>query len=167
MTANFITIIRLLLSFWVIGSLGRHRTLEGVLCLVIVGIFALDALDGYLARKRNTTSKTGELLDTLADRMIENTFWIYFFATGPLPVWMPIAVMSRGFLTDALQRMHGYPTKGWTHVLARSRVTRVDLIPQIFDFITCYTAKTPAVRACAFIGFNFSLMPYTTIMILP
>lgn len=52
------------------------------------------------------------------------TDWIYFTSTGQLPVWMPIAVMLRGFLTDALQRMHGYPTDGWTHALTRSRLSR-------------------------------------------
>lgn len=90
MTANQITVIRPLLSFRVLLVLGRHPALDGLLCIVIVGIFALDALDGYLARKRKETSKIGEILDTLADRMIENTFWIYFTPTGQLPVWMPI-----------------------------------------------------------------------------
>ena len=67
----------------------------------IAVIFALDAVDGYIARKRSETSKLGEVLDTLTDRIIENTFWVYFTATGQLPVWMPIVVMARGFITDA------------------------------------------------------------------
>lgn len=72
-------------------------------------IFALDGVDGYIARRRNETSKLGEVLDTVADRIIENTFWIYFTTTGRLPLWMPIAVMPRGFITDSLQRFFGYP----------------------------------------------------------
>lgn len=124
MTANILTLIRPLLCFGVLGLLGRHPTLDGMLCVGILGIFALDALDGYLARKRNETTKIGELLDTLSDRVIENSFWIYFCATGQLPVWMPIVVMTRGFLSDALQRTHGYPTHGWTHALTRSRWSR-------------------------------------------
>ena len=161
----------------VIGGLGRHRILDGVLCVVIVGIFALDALDGYLARKRNATSKIGELLDTLADRMIENTFWIYFCATGQLPVWMPIAVMARGFLTDALQRMHGYPRKGWTHVLTRSRVSRaISGISKMLAFVSLAGAMvfkgvgvleqisvvlaTVAVGVCLLRGLPFFLLGY-------
>lgn len=124
MTPNQITVIRPLLSFWVLLVLGRHPTLDALLCVVIVGIFALDVLDGYLARKRKETSKIGGILDTLADRMIENTFWIYFSATGQLSVWMPIAVMTRGVVTDTLQRMHGYPTAGWIHALTRGHLSR-------------------------------------------
>lgn len=92
--------------------------------ITIAVIFILDAFDGYIARKRNEISKLGEVLDTLADRIIENTFWIYFTATGQLSVWMPIVVMARGFITDALQRTHGYSTYGWTRALTRSRISR-------------------------------------------
>lgn len=124
MTANIITTIRPMLSFLVIGLLGRHPSLDALLCVGILGIFALDAIDGYVARKRNETTKIGEMLDTIADRVIENSFWIYFAATGQLPMWIPILVMTRGFLTDALQRTHGYPTDGWRHALTRSRGSR-------------------------------------------
>lgn len=63
-------------------------------------------------------------LDTTADRIIENMFWIYFTAIGLIPLWMPISVMARGILTDTLQRTHGYPANGWTHALTRSRISR-------------------------------------------
>jgi len=43
---------------------------------------------------------------------------------GVIPLWMPIAVMARGVLTDTLQRTHGYPENGWTHALTRSRISR-------------------------------------------
>lgn len=124
MTANHITLIRVLLTLGILCVFGHHRILDLAVLAILPVIFVLDALDGYLARKRNEVSRLGECLDTLADRMIENTFWIYFTSTGQLPVWMPIAVMLRGFLTDALQRMHGYPTNGWTHALTRSRLSR-------------------------------------------
>lgn len=124
MLANTITIARTVLTFAVIALFGHQRALSIALIFTIALIFALDAVDGYIARKRNDTSKLGEVLDTLADRIIENTFWIYFTATGLIPLWMPITVMTRGFITDALQRTHGYPTNGWTHALTRSRISR-------------------------------------------
>jgi len=124
MSANTITLARPLLTFGVITLFGVHPILDRVLIVTIVLIFVLDALDGYIARKRNETSETGAVLDTLADRVIENTFWIYFTAMGLIPVWMPIAVMARGVITDALQHQHGYPQNGWTHALTRSRASR-------------------------------------------
>ena len=124
MLANTITLFRILLTFGVITLFGKHRPLDNVLIFTIALIFALDAVDGIVARKRNETSTLGALLDTFADRIIENTFWIYFTATGQIPVWMPIAVMARGVLTDSLQRTVGTPTRQWTHALTRGRISR-------------------------------------------
>lgn len=64
------------------------------------------------------------LLDTLGDRIVENTFWLYFTVGGGIPLWMPIAVMARGVVTDTLQRAQGSPENGWTHALTRSRISR-------------------------------------------
>ncbi len=124
MVANTITLCRLLLTFVVIFLFGMHHTLNIGLIATIVLIFVLDGIDGYVARRRNETSKLGEVLDTLADRIIENTFWIYFTVQGAIPLWIPIVVMSRGFLSDALQRMQGYPENGWRYALTRSRGSR-------------------------------------------
>ena len=137
MVANTITISRTVLTFGVLAGLGRHFWLDIALIFAIAFIIALDALDGYIARKRNATSETGAVLDTLADRMIENTFWIYFSVSGLLPVWVPIVVMCRGFLTDALQGMHGVPQTGWRFALTRTRVSRfVSGVSKLLAFVS-------------------------------
>ena len=124
MIANAITIIRLFLTFGVIALFGQHHILDIAIIFIIALIFTLDAVDGIVARLRNETSKLGEILDTLVDRIVENTFWIYFTTTGILPLWIPITIMTRGFLTDTWQRSFGYPKHGWTHSLTRSRISR-------------------------------------------
>ena len=124
MIANTLTISRILLTFWVIAIFGHYRALDFALTFIIAFIFILDAVDGYIARKRNETSETGALLDTLADRLVENTFWLYFTVDGVIPLWMPLAVMARGVLTDTLQKSFGYPQNGWAHALTRSRISR-------------------------------------------
>lgn len=150
MVANTITLCRLLLTFVVIVLFGTHHTLDIGLIATIAIIFALDGIDGYIARRRNQTSKLGEVLDTVADRIIENTFWIYFTATGHLRLWMPIAVMARGFITDALQRSFGYPKSGWTHALTRSRISRaLSGITKMLAFTSLASAsllKTPVLE---------------------
>ena len=125
MPANVVSVSRVVLTFFVIGVLGRHPRLDVVLIGTIGLILALDAVDGYLARKRHETSKVGAMLDTLADRIIENTFFVYFSVRGLVPVWVPIVVMARGFLTDALGQMSGNPPiEGWRFALTRSRWSR-------------------------------------------
>lgn len=124
MIANAITLFRVLLTFSVIALFGKQRPLDIALIFSIALIFVLDAVDGIVARKYDETSETGAILDTLADRIIENTFWIYFTAIGLIPVWMPITVMTRGILTDTLQKSLGYPEHVWMHALTRSRISR-------------------------------------------
>ncbi len=143
MVANTITFCRLLLTFLVVVLFGLHHMLDIGLITTIVLIFVLDAVDGYVARALNETSEIGEVVDTIADRIIENTFWIYWTAIGSIPVWMPIAVMTRGFLTDGLQRFLGYPKFGWTRVLTRSRISRVlSGITKLFAFTSLAAANS-------------------------
>jgi len=58
----------------VVALFGLPRTLDIGLIATIGLIFVLNAVARYIARKRNETSKVGEVIDTVADRIIENTF---------------------------------------------------------------------------------------------
>ena len=154
MLANLITLTRILLTLCVIAAFGHHRTLDIALIFTISIIFTLDAVDGIVARRRDETSETGALLDTIADRIIENTFWIYFTAKAQIPVWMPIVVMARGVITDTLQQTHGYAMHGWRHALTRSRLSRgVYGGVKMLTFITLACGpvfETPVLRALSF-----------------
>ncbi len=148
MIANAITLSRLLLTFIVIPFFKVHPILDMALITTIALIFILDAVDGIVARKRNETSAIGALLDTIADRVIENIFWIYFTAVGHISVWIPIAVMTRGIFTDCLQGAFvNTPKIGWAHALTRSRISRALYgTVKMFAFIglaTTYVFRTP------------------------
>ena len=84
MLANTITLTRTGYTFVVIALFRRHPSLDIALIFSIAVIFILDAVDGIVARNRNEITETGAFLDTIADRLIENTFWIYFTAIGLL-----------------------------------------------------------------------------------
>jgi CDP-diacylglycerol--glycerol-3-phosphate 3-phosphatidyltransferase len=67
---------------------------------VFLGIFLLDAVDGYIARSRNEISKLGTLLDPLADKAMLLSALIILghpslaFETN-LPMWFVLLVISR------------------------------------------------------------------------
>lgn len=135
MLANAITLLRLLLTFVVIAVFQRHFYLDVVLLGIIAIIFALDAVDGYVARKQNQTSVFGGVFDIVGDRIIENVFWIYFAVAGQIPIWIPIIVVSRSFLIDGVRSVtltHGKTAFGettmlrakWTRALTASRASR-------------------------------------------
>ena len=107
MVANTITIARIVYTFAVIALFGRHPTLDITLIFSIALIFILDAVDGIVARNCNKISEIGALLDTLADRIVENTFWIYFTATGQLPV-------LDAYSSNDPRRTHRYACNGHT-----------------------------------------------------
>ena len=60
----------------------RHRI--AALVLLVLAL-VLDGVDGFLARKYRTSSNTGALLDTLADRITENVMMVLFAADGMIP----------------------------------------------------------------------------------
>ena len=124
MIANVITSMRLLLTFGVIFLFGLRGELDIVLMTTIAFIFTLDAVDGAVARKRGEASAFGARFDIVADRIIENAFWIYFACQSLIPFWLPILVVSRGFLTDILPGTVDAPKSRVEVVLTCSRVSR-------------------------------------------
>lgn len=120
MLANTITLGRIFLTFGVIVLFCVPPVLNRGIPAAIVLIFTLGAVDGFIARKYNQTTKLGAILDTVADRIIENTFWIYFTATGLTPLWMPVTILTSGFLVVNLQPYINPSKNGWTRLLIRS-----------------------------------------------
>lgn len=104
--ANLITLARTLLAFLVVGLLhirttGVYLTAAALTVLVIV----MDALDGYVARRRNESSKFGAVADILGDRVVEMTYWIIFAVFGWVPAWVAIIVAARGIVVDGLRAL--------------------------------------------------------------
>lgn len=102
--ANAITIARVCALFVVISALltGGPVTV-GVCALLIAFIIAADGLDGWVARRRHETGQFGAIFDIVGDRIVENALWITFAYLQLIPLWVPLLVMTRGFLVDGLR----------------------------------------------------------------
>lgn len=90
---NIITCIRIALipvfaSFYLTD---KFSTAIVVLALIIVS----DLLDGYLARKYSLQTRTGELLDPIADKLSIVTVCVCLFITGLVPVWFFTAIIAK------------------------------------------------------------------------
>ncbi|MDR0273241.1 MAG: CDP-diacylglycerol--glycerol-3-phosphate 3-phosphatidyltransferase [Clostridiales bacterium] len=76
------------------------------IALVFFVIAALtDALDGYLARKLGQVTNFGKLMDPLADKLLVCSALIAFTATGSLPAWAVIVLISREFYISGLRQL--------------------------------------------------------------
>ena len=132
MSANAITVYRLLLTFIVLAIFGTNTYISIACIVTILIIFIMDTVDGIVARKKNQTSTFGAVFDIVADRIVENVFWIYFAHIDLVPLWMPIVVVTRGLLTDGVRSIALTEGKApfemmtipWARALTSSRISR-------------------------------------------
>ena len=106
MLANWITLSRfplLLLTVLILYFGSPMARLAGVL-LLFVGLM-LDTVDGMVARKTGQTSLFGSVLDIAADRTYELVLWVCFADLGMIPLAIPLIIIARTTLTDALRSM--------------------------------------------------------------
>lgn len=153
--ANFITIFRVFLMFigvyLVMAQQGNFTAYVWALILTILA-FALDGVDGYVARKFHEESKLGALLDIMSDRIVENTFWIVFAVLGWLSVLFPLIALTRGFVTDTIRSaamekgltpfgMQRNPICKWITGSKFMRITYA--VAKVLAFIVIIASKTP------------------------
>ncbi|MEW5819546.1 MAG: CDP-alcohol phosphatidyltransferase family protein [Cyanobacteriota bacterium] len=124
--ANFITVIRSILVFVVIIILfaGKDSNIAYVAAfLLTILVITMDGLDGYIARKYNTASKFGAVLDIIGDRIVENIFWVTYLALGWVSLWIPLVVLTRGIIVDGIRSValeQGYTAFGKTTMMKSS-----------------------------------------------
>ncbi|MDR0435366.1 MAG: CDP-alcohol phosphatidyltransferase family protein [Propionibacteriaceae bacterium] len=106
--ANAITVIRVLALFGVLGIMYFGSAAAAQWCGVYIAVIILaDALDGWVARRRNEVNQFGAIFDIVGDRVVENVLWVVFADLDLVPIWVPLLVLTRGFVVDGL-RSSGY-----------------------------------------------------------
>jgi CDP-diacylglycerol--glycerol-3-phosphate 3-phosphatidyltransferase len=93
---NIVSVLRVLLvPFLIILILARERSASYLAALVFAVGAATDGLDGYLARRHAATTRTGQWLDPLADKVLVAAPVITLAALGEFPVWAAVAIVAR------------------------------------------------------------------------
>jgi CDP-diacylglycerol---glycerol-3-phosphate 3-phosphatidyltransferase len=85
----------LLVPFLVVLILARERTASYVAAAVFVVAAATDGLDGYLARRHASSTRTGQWLDPLADKILVAAPVLTLAALGEFPVWAAVLIVAR------------------------------------------------------------------------
>ncbi len=92
---NVITLVRILLLPVFIWAMRLGHPFAP---LISAGVFLIlsgsDLLDGYLARKHNTVSNLGKILDPLADKLLIGSALILLTGKG-VPLWITIVILIR------------------------------------------------------------------------
>ncbi len=135
MTPNQITVLRVAMAFAAVALFGHSGWANLAALALTVAAIVLDAVDGYLARRKKLATPFGAQLDILGDRVIENLFFTYFAVRGQVSLWVPVLFFVRGLLTDFLRSLAtrsgrvGFGSNGmleswWGRALVASRASR-------------------------------------------
>jgi phosphatidylglycerophosphate synthase len=129
-TPNRITLLRVGVGFLAVSLFGRSGWMNLLAVGLTVTAIALDALDGYIARKKKMATPEGAQIDILGDRMIENMFFTYFAVMGMVSLWLPMLFFARGAATDFLRGLAMKAGRsGWgAHSLLQSRLGRAIVV---------------------------------------
>jgi CDP-diacylglycerol--glycerol-3-phosphate 3-phosphatidyltransferase len=104
MMANIVTLLRFPLLFIYVALLyTRNPTIIFWCVPFIVLIILMDTFDGLIARARGEVSLLGSTLDIAVDRAFEIILWVIYAHLGLIPIVIPIIVITRGTLTDAIR----------------------------------------------------------------
>ena len=102
--SNLTTFARIALAYLVAYLLLAANTIFYFYAsLLIIFIIFMDYIDGFVARKLNSITDFGAVFDIVGDRIVENIFWLTFAYTRTVPLWVPIVIISRGFVTDGFR----------------------------------------------------------------
>ena len=130
---------------------GNTTAYVWALILTIIA-FALDGVDGYVARKFNEESKFGALLDIMGDRIVENTYWILFAVMGWISILFPLIAITRGFVTDTIRSAameqgltpFGMQVNPICKFITGSRFMRISYaVAKVVAFVLIVAAKIP------------------------
>ena len=92
-TPNLLTLLRLfLIPFLVINLLDHHNGLA-LLLFVLAGVS--DALDGQIARRWGQSTKLGQYLDPIADKLLLSTLFLTVTHMRLVPQYVTVLVFAR------------------------------------------------------------------------
>ena len=108
---TFIVIFILVFPFYSVGIIWPKYLIMGISVksqYIVAGIIFIiasvtDFIDGYLARKNNQVTDTGKMLDAIADKILVNSVLIILSAQGFIPVIVPVVIVLRDIIVDAIK----------------------------------------------------------------
>lgn len=157
--ANIVSVSRIFVAYVAIALLFVRTTWAYILAFVLTAIaFAMDGLDGYLARKLNQSSEWGSVLDILGDRIVELSYWIVFAVLGWINVIFPLICAARAFTTDGIRSValskgltafgdKSMQSTSWGKFICASRFMRISYaVAKVLAFMLLIVVFTPGME---------------------
>ncbi len=105
---NGLTVVRILLVPVLVAALLEKTSGGDLLAAIVFAVASLtDAIDGYLARSRNSVTTFGTLMDPIADKLLIVAALIALVSLGRLDAWVAMVIISREFAVTVLRAAAG------------------------------------------------------------
>jgi CDP-diacylglycerol---glycerol-3-phosphate 3-phosphatidyltransferase len=97
--ANLVTLGRILITpvflWFLLSTYKPGDNLNWILLAAFILIAASDGIDGAIARKQNTVTKLGKILDPIADKILLGGSFVVLSVLNVMPWWATIAILVR------------------------------------------------------------------------
>jgi len=93
---NLLSLARLAIAPYLFWLLWRGHFNTALWAILFAGI--TDGLDGFLARKLNVSSRTGEVLDPIADKILLSFAFVALWLNGSVEGWLTAIILGRDVL---------------------------------------------------------------------
>jgi cardiolipin synthase (CMP-forming) len=93
---NLLSLARLAIAPYLFWLLWREHFHAALLAILVAGI--TDGLDGFLARRLKVSSRTGEMLDPIADKVLLSGAFVALWLEGSVEGWLAAIIFGRDAL---------------------------------------------------------------------
>src|SRR6202142_2047995 len=105
---NVLTVIRILLvPVLVVALLDKTHDGDLLAAIVFAAASLTDAIDGYLARARNSITTFGKLMDPIADKLLIIAALVALVSLDRLEAWVAMVIIAREFAVTVLRAAAG------------------------------------------------------------
>ncbi|HEY2005541.1 MAG TPA: CDP-diacylglycerol--glycerol-3-phosphate 3-phosphatidyltransferase [Solirubrobacteraceae bacterium] len=105
---NVLTVIRILLvPVLVVALLAKTGNGDLLAAIVFAAASVTDAVDGHLARSRNSVTTFGKLMDPIADKLLIVAALVSLVSLNRLEAWVAMVIIAREFAVTVLRAAAG------------------------------------------------------------
>ncbi|MBY0375057.1 MAG: CDP-alcohol phosphatidyltransferase family protein [Bryobacteraceae bacterium] len=143
---NLLTLLRIALTPMIVLAILDGRLRAALYWCIAAGLS--DAVDGWVARQYDAHSRLGQILDPIADKLMQGAVFLTLAWTGAVPVWLVGLVFGRdlmlvagAFFLWAIGKHTEFPPTFWG---------KVTTIIQVFTVFFVLAGLDPRVQSFAF-----------------
>ena len=101
---NVLTVVRILLVPVLVVALLEKTGSGDLLAAIVFAVASVtDAIDGYLARSRNSITNFGKLMDPIADKLLIVAALVVLVSLDRLAAWVAMVIIAREFAVTVLR----------------------------------------------------------------